>query len=380
MSEELKKTEQATEASVAEAKESVAKSVAKKLTRREALLGALLGAGAAVAKTAEAAEASCACLAAPDCSTICPNGGTPKGDGTQACECNAEAKEQLATVAYTGSYNDLSNRPYRAASKTDGGDAINSTKWAGLTLRQNHNTTDTWIPVFSNNYVDYVLKSEIGIGQIGEAVIYNSGQLGTTGSGSFSAGQYTAVKRDAYGRVVAVGYVQAYQRNCNCNCTCACADSDNGCFVQATFMTQRGAVKVQELRLGDVICGLDGEHRVVGMASNVLGRRNAVSPKGHPEVLLTDDHIILNNNTPAIVDRRFYSKNKLILTDQKTGIRGRYADVWLDDLIVENKEAFDVIELSAETPTYTPIVDKGHWGRTVDGADVLLCPEITNDD
>lgn len=111
MSEELNKTEQATTTPATEEKESVAKSVVKKLSRRQALMGALLGAGVAVAKTAEAAEASCACLAAPDCSTICPNGGTPKGDGTQACECNAEAKEQLATVAYTGSYNDLTDKP-----------------------------------------------------------------------------------------------------------------------------------------------------------------------------------------------------------------------------------------------------------------------------
>lgn len=39
--------------------------------------------------------------------------------------------------------------------------ATNATKWNGKVLRQKHNTTDTWIPVFSGNYVDYVLKSEI---------------------------------------------------------------------------------------------------------------------------------------------------------------------------------------------------------------------------
>lgn len=39
--------------------------------------------------------------------------------------------------------------------------AGNATTWAGLSLRQNHNTSDTWIPVFSNNAVDYILKSEI---------------------------------------------------------------------------------------------------------------------------------------------------------------------------------------------------------------------------
>ena len=23
----------------------------------------------------------------PDCNAVCPNGGSPRGDGTQACEC-----------------------------------------------------------------------------------------------------------------------------------------------------------------------------------------------------------------------------------------------------------------------------------------------------
>lgn len=28
-------------------------------------------------------------------------------------------------------------------------------------MRNNHNTSDTWIPVYSNEYMDYVLKDEI---------------------------------------------------------------------------------------------------------------------------------------------------------------------------------------------------------------------------
>lgn len=41
------------------------------------------------------------------------------------------------------------------------GTADNSTKWDNLFLRRKHNTSDTWIPVFSENNVDYVLKNEI---------------------------------------------------------------------------------------------------------------------------------------------------------------------------------------------------------------------------
>jgi len=46
----------------------------KGLTRRQALFGALLGIGAVAAKSAKAAEESCACLAPPNCDAVCPNG------------------------------------------------------------------------------------------------------------------------------------------------------------------------------------------------------------------------------------------------------------------------------------------------------------------
>ena len=34
-------------------------------------------------------------------------------------------------------------------------------KWNGMIRRLSHNTSDTWIPVFSNENMDYVLKNEI---------------------------------------------------------------------------------------------------------------------------------------------------------------------------------------------------------------------------
>lgn len=39
--------------------------------------------------------------------------------------------------------------------------ADNAEKWSGYSIRQEHNTSDTWIPVFSDDNVDCVLKSEI---------------------------------------------------------------------------------------------------------------------------------------------------------------------------------------------------------------------------
>ena len=111
MSEEQKNTDLPVVVSEKENDEKLPTEEKKVFSRRQALLGALFGAGAVLAKTAEAAEASCACLAPPDCDSICANGGTPRGDGTQACDCNAEAKETLAKVAYTGKYSDLVDEP-----------------------------------------------------------------------------------------------------------------------------------------------------------------------------------------------------------------------------------------------------------------------------
>lgn len=39
--------------------------------------------------------------------------------------------------------------------------ADEAAKWGGCFLRKEHNISDTWIPVFNNDNVDYVLKSEI---------------------------------------------------------------------------------------------------------------------------------------------------------------------------------------------------------------------------
>ena len=47
--------------------------------------------------------------------------------------------------------------------------ADDSTKWAGRTLRLEHNTSDTWIPVFCDDNVDYVLKSEIVPAKLGQS-------------------------------------------------------------------------------------------------------------------------------------------------------------------------------------------------------------------
>lgn len=56
-----------------------------KLRHRKALLAAALA--GFFSKYASAAEV-CECMPNPDCNAVCPNGGNPRGDGTQACDCS----------------------------------------------------------------------------------------------------------------------------------------------------------------------------------------------------------------------------------------------------------------------------------------------------
>lgn len=58
-----------------------------------------------------------------------------------------------------------------------------------------------------------------GLSQIGAATLYGTDTLVATGSGNKTA-YYTAIQRDAYGRVTKVGrWLQSF--NCDCNCDCS---------------------------------------------------------------------------------------------------------------------------------------------------------------
>lgn len=296
-----------------------------------------------------AADASCSCLPAPDCNAVCPNGGVPRGDGTQACDC-VEIPQ---------------NVPPRALALVDGGDAVNSTKWNGKQLRLNHNTSATWIPVITGNYVDYILKSEI------------SGSLPVIGAQTFSksAGSYgssftVTVTRDAYGRLSGMDFTG---RNCNCNC-CNCGD-DSGCFISAELMTTLGPKAVENIVPGDELIGIDGVHKVVAIAKNTLGRRSAVHPVGHPKVVLTEEHIVLLNGKPVCTSEENLELNKKDLI-AANGVKGIYVDDKICNLVSIDDASFCKVDgLQTEVVTYTPIVETGYWGLTSDGLSVLLCHE-----
>lgn len=75
-----------------------------------------------------------------------------------------EKPETYPPDAHKHAVADITDFPaFPTSLPANGGTADNSTKWAGLTLRQNHNTSDTWIPVFSSGYLDYILKGEMNV-------------------------------------------------------------------------------------------------------------------------------------------------------------------------------------------------------------------------
>lgn len=361
-------------------------------TRRKALgTAGAIGLASLVAGTAaKEAKAASSCLEAPDCNTMCAFGGTPKANGTQECLCNDNPAYTYADVCYTGSYGSLKDLPTRAGSTSDGGPANNSELWDGYSVRLNQidTTTDTKVPIVSGSNIDYAFKSEIGSAPNVGAATFSTSKVGYT----------FTVSRDSIGRLTGVsasynaGAVNCINcancKNCNCcnctNCTncCNCADcncncnccncgDDNGCFIRATLRTKEGFKIIEEIRVGDVLLGWDGEHRVLGIAHNTIGeKRFAITPKSDLNTILTNDHVIRINDIPVAYDFDSLQMNQRVV--QAKGVEGSYNYLGLLERAFVDKDAFNVVELPKTTVTYTFIVDKGHWGETSGGLAVLL--------
>lgn len=71
------------------------------------------------------------------------------------------AKADAADKATNAEHAGKADNATKADSADTAASAENSTKWAGLTLRLNNNTSDTWIPVFSENNMDYMTKDQL---------------------------------------------------------------------------------------------------------------------------------------------------------------------------------------------------------------------------
>jgi len=360
-------------------------------TRRKAIgvVGAI-GLASLTAGTAKEAKAANSCLEAPKCNTICAYGGTPKANGTQECLCNDNPAYTYADVCYTGSYGDVKDLPTRAGSPSDGGPANNSELWEGYGVRLNQieTTTDAKVPVVSGSNIDYVFKSEIGSAPNVGAKTFSVSKVGY----SFS------VSRDAVGRLT--GVFASYDANavncincanckncnccnctnctnccdckdCNCNCNCCNCGDDTGCFIRATLYTKDGYKRVEDIRVGDVLLGNDGEHRVLAIAKNIIGEsRFAIRPKRDEETVLTNDHVINIDDVPVSYD--FNSLRLNLATIESDGVTGTYNYQGLLETAYVDKDLFDVVDLPKSNTTYTFIVDKGHWGETVGGLAVLL--------
>ena len=367
----------------------------KKTSRRNVLkiAGALGATGLAVGSIKTAKAGNAGCLVAPDCNTICEFGGTPKSDGTQECICNPNPGYDYEKVCYSGAYSDLKDLPFRAGSPSDGGPATNATSWNSYKVRLNETeaSENLRIPVIDGDYIDYAFKSEIGS-------VPNIGAKKFTVSKS---GYSFSISRDQYGRLIgcdasydknAVNCINCKDcKNCdccdctdctnccnccncsNCRCDCDCCDcgDDSGCFISGELLTKEGFKEISAIEVGDILLGDDGEHKVLGIATNVLGKtRFAVTPADDNTIVLTCDHIIVDETGPIAYSKKYLYLNHITLKSDT--VEGTYFYPGLFEECAIRPLSFHKREMSEKTKTYSFIVDKGRLGKTRGGTSVLL--------
>lgn len=161
--------------------------------------------------------------------------------------------------------------------------------------------------------------------------------------------------------------------DCKCNCDCNCGDSDtDSCFIDALLLTTEGYKNVQEVRIGDVLVGPDGKHKIVGVTSSALGDRRV---QVFGENILTEEHVVLIDEKPRTASENWMHQYTRIRTDKKTNVRGTYEDPKITAQISVDK-SICLKEYSPDAIAINPIVESGNWVYLEGGVVALISHKV----
>ena len=306
----------------------------------------------------------------------------------------------LASVATSGSYNDLKDKPTIPDATTSqkgvvqvGSNITVSSGTISLTKSNVTNAlgytppTSSGLGTGSNIYVSGSTQAYRQILELGSYNVDNGpfnavDSTSTSGSGhdttynfyfrtnsGLAAGTYTL--QNLLQQLVNRSHTHTTHRELH-RSNCNCSDS---CIIEGKILTYNGYKHISKLKFNDYVIGIDNKpHKVMGIKISMVKNRKAVFFAGIPSAVLTDDHLFLmaNCNYGAYDIGGYYRESRENCTDGNVfGTYSRLEEKEVIDLSKNNcvikyngKDYGTYLcekQLPYDTVTYTPIVEDCEW-------------------